>query len=164
MINMRLLSLLFLFSLLHSKAISAENLLAVKLKTDYTNAINDFQNKSKLCEEGNEGLDKNHFPKDMLTNKDDLSIVINYFYFKSLYNCVKEELVNYSIQTTKVLAKNSNDEILKINYLIMNIPLSLDEARIEFNKLPNSTIEKVNKINRLEKPFDMLETIDNLNL
>lgn len=161
---MRLLSLLFLFSLLHSKAISAENLLAVKLKTDYTNAINDFQNKSKLCEEGSEGLDRKNFPKDMLTNKDDLSIVINYFYFKSLYNCVKEELVNYSIQTTKVLAKNSNDEILKINYLIMNIPLSLDEARIEFNKLPNSTIEKVNKINRLEKPFDMLETIDNLNL
>ena len=164
MIYMRLLSLLFLFSLLHSKAISAENLLAVKLKTDYTNAINDFQNKSKLCEEGSEGLDRKHFPKDMLTNKDDLSIVINFFYFKSLYNCVKEELVNYSIQTTKVLAKNSNDEILKINYLIMNIPLSLDEARIEFNKLPNSTIEKVNKINRLEKPFDMLETIDNLNL
>ncbi|GAA58552.1 hypothetical protein P20652_0408 [Pseudoalteromonas sp. BSi20652] len=46
----------------------------------------------------------------------------------------------------------------------MNIPLSLVDARIEFNKLPNSIKEETYKIKSLEKPFDMLITMDSLNL
>ncbi len=136
------------------------------IKVEYNKSISEFNDKSLQCESGHPGLQVKDLTTVNLKDKKTLLTMVNYYYFQTLHTCLATELNIYSTAATKLWTqdKSNKEALYKMNYLMMNIPISLEQAKVDYLKIPANIRKSYSKINEIQQPFDMLETIDNLAL
>lgn len=156
----RLLLLIFISTSAFS---SSEVVYKQSLLNKYFESIEIVKKQEKACKVSAIILPKDTF-KRVKISEEELSVVLNYFYFKSEVSCSKDALHDYYAasvllrlsdkKTEKTIS--TSDELISLTYK------QFIKAEMNFSRLPIELKKQVEKIELLNKPFLPLESLENI--
>lgn len=135
-----------------------------QLNIRYYNTIHSFERKLKECSNSEVVIEKSDFIDIPKSNQEELSTTLVYFDAKTQYDCVENELKNFTLASSMLLALDKGDKqkLDAMNYIVMKLPIMLEKAKKEYLLLPQDLRIKFSKVDKLSKPFNLLETYERL--
>ncbi len=152
------------FTSIFSYAETSEQTLTNYLTIEYHNSIKAYDTKLEKCQQTKATIT----PDDVKHISNDWNIIssaLSYHYAKTQDLCTRDELERYSLLSAKLQALADSDKTMldKYNQLIMAIPLAYERTKTDYFILPEDIREKFSGLEKLNKPFNLMKTMDNFN-
>ncbi|MFP3427045.1 hypothetical protein [Pseudoalteromonas sp. SIMBA_162] len=131
------------------------------LAAEYNNAIKAYESKLEACQASEVVVTPNDI-KHITDDWNILSSAIAYHYAKTQDLCTHNELVKFTVLSAKLQALDDTHKPIFENYnkLIMAIPLAYERTKIDYFVLPKNLREQFLKIEKLNKPFNLMKTME----
>lgn len=151
-----------IFSSTFTYAGSAEQDLVNYLTIEYQNSIKAYDAKLEKCQQVEATItpdDVKHISNDWAV----LSSALSYHYAKTQDLCTRDELERYSLLSAKLQALKDTDKPMldKYNQLLMAIPLAYERTKADYFILPQGMRKQFSDLEKLNKPFNLMKTMDN---
>lgn len=153
------------FSSFFTYADTSEQTLKDYLTIQYHNSIKAYEIKLEKCQKTEAVIT----PDDVKHISDDwnvLSTVFSYHYAKVQDLCTHDELELFTVLSAKLQALESSDQLVleKYNQLIMAIPLAYERTKADYFVLPEGIRERFSNLEKLNRPFNLMETMEKFDL
>ena len=149
------------FASFFTYADTSEQTLQDYLTIQYHTSIKAYEDKLEECQKTEVVIT----PNDVEHISDDwnvLSAVFSYHYAKAQNLCTHNQLERFTVLSAKLQALESSDQLIldKYNQLIMAIPLAYERTKADYFVLPESIRNKFSKLEKLNRPFDLMKTME----
>lgn len=149
------------FASFFTYADTSEQTLQDYLTIQYHTSIKAYEDKLEECQKTEVVIT----PNDVEHISDDwnvLSAVFSYHYAKTQDLCTHNQLERFTVLSAKLQALESSDQLIldKYNQLIMAIPLAYERTKADYFVLPESIRNKFSKLEKLNRPFDLMKTME----
>lgn len=153
------------FASFFTYADTSEQTLQDYLTIQYNTSIKAYEDKLEECQKTEVVIT----PNDVEHISDDwnvLSAVFSYYYAKTQDLCTHNQLERFTVLSAKLQALESSDQLIldKYNQLIMAIPLAYERTKADYFVLPESIRNKFSKLEKLNRPFDLMKTMEQFDL
>ena len=153
------------FTSFFTYADTSEQTLKDYLTIQYHNSMKAYELKLEKCQKTEEVIT----PDDVKHISDDwnvISAVLSYHYAKVQDLCTHDELEQFTVLSAKLQALENSDKLIldKYNQLIMAIPLSYERTKADYFILPEGVREQFSNLEKLNRPFNLMETMENFDL
>lgn len=134
------------------------------INANYYKAVNAINKKLVECSNSNTIINKSDV-QSISESWEVISTALIYFNAKNQQSCMKSELDDFAFNSSLLLAfdENNQEKIIAMNYIVMKLPLMFEEAKNDYFSLPEHLQIKFSNVDKLQKPFNLLESAEKLN-
>lgn len=146
-----------------SSCLAGDNDVLAIAKSNYNQSISDLDIVEAKCKESEVVLGENIF-SNVPANNEELRAALIYFNYKAKTACAEAAVKNYLMSSAILYSLDitQKEHILIANALIVESNVQLLKYKQSYDALPDALRRAFNKIKALNRPFDLVGTLNNI--